>query len=206
MECGSLLPLSFAGSLLPAPPRASSRHKAAASCRTPKPTCAKQPLLGGWRRDRGLMSAAHRGRGAIKREDGTATTFLRAQASPLPHHPYLSLPPFPPPPRFLCRLVAVVKLAVRPPARSLPPRNVSEALNLITQTSQKRSLRHPASLAGAKRVPCNDGLGGTCVYLASDRIFYRLVLHVVRTLWRSGQRPHVHTPEMLRTARRHTTT
>jgi hypothetical protein len=83
------------------------------------------------------MSTAHRDRGAIKREDGTATPFLRAQPSSLPHQPHLSPRlPFRPPPRFLSRPAAVIELAVRLPARSLPPRNGSDTLNLITQTSQ----------------------------------------------------------------------
>jgi hypothetical protein len=57
--------------------------------------------LGGWRRDRGLMSTPHRCRGSVKREDGTATAFLRAQPSSLPHHPHLSLsPPSRSPPCF----------------------------------------------------------------------------------------------------------
>ena len=92
------------------------------------------------------MSAAHRGRGAIKCEDGTVTVFLRAQASSLPNHTCLSLrPPFRPPPRFLSRPVAVVELPVRLPARSLPPRNVSDALNLITQRSQDDVCATPPS-------------------------------------------------------------
>ena len=65
-----------------------------AAGRTPKPTYAKQPLLGGWRIRPAtaegppiLMvggSAMHRCRRAVKREDGTATTFLWAQPSSLP--------------------------------------------------------------------------------------------------------------------------
>jgi len=118
-------------------------HPIASACNAP--ATVPRPF-GRWRRHRGLMSAAHRCRGAVKCEHGTATAFLRPQPSSLPDHPYLSLlPPLRPPPRFLSLPVAVVDLPARLPARSLPPRNGSHALNLMTRTSQNDVCATPRS-------------------------------------------------------------